>query len=1081
MSKSSANSSSTMNKATNGSSVQVTNRSKLATKRSVTPNSRTHQHSNSTAETETKQRHRSVTPISTTHSGNGNGHSNDGGGGGEVVVKHAPAGSKRSSTPLSRADSIIAHDPEPGRVRVAIRLRPRNAEDLASESDYSDCVELQPELKKLKLRKNNWSSESYRFDEVFTETASQKRVYEGVAKPSVLSGYNGTIMAYGQTGTGKTFTVGNVGTNDTSERGIMVRALEDILSSTSPEHDIVEFSFLQLYMESVQDLLSPEKVNIPIVEDSKTGEVSVPGAEVVQIQDLDHFMLLLQRGDSNRHAANTKMNTNSSRSHAILMVNVRRSVAGKPDKENGASGLRTIRKSKLLIVDLAGSERVNKSGSEGQLLEEAKFINLSLTSLGKCINALAENSPHIPTRESKLTRLLRDSFGGSARTSLIITVGPSARNHAETMSTIMFGQRAMKIVNMVKMKEEFDYESLCRKLESKVDNLTKEIDRQQKLRDKYINEMEKKLKECQHSFAEAEKSLVARSEMVEKENSRLEKQVEIVITDLNNQKDCNKLLRDEVARLEMSLEHFKQKQQENSTYQKALADTTQMYEKQIQELIMQLENERGRCEGAERQLDAMKKLLSDHERSIQEHQVEYSSSQKVLADTTQTFENKITELLNEVEEERAQCRNAEEQIVSLRKLLSDQNSVQKEEESVISELRTQLEEINYKEQADAAELKKRLKEKDLTHEITLKELESLRTEYMNLVHEKEKFKGDLDMVRDKMLSEEKQKVMLESEIVKLKKLVQEYNEDVEVKKLYVKQHTSRGSSSFRSAAIGLHRSTSGQMTAGFDKVLSMLSSDDIVNQMHAVKVVANLAAEDANQEKIVNEGGLDALLMILQTSQNTAILRVASGAIANLAMNEMNQGLIMSKRGAELLANTTLKTDDPQTLRMVAGAIANLCGNVKLHTTLRDEGCIKALLGMARSKNTEVVAQVARGLANFAKCETREVIQGHKRGASLLTNEGAITWLIDNSKANTSDSSQRHIELALCHLAQNEDNSQDFISSGGLKEVVRISTKSAREDIRNLATRTLNLNRTFQAQLSLDAAGVLEKKNTEDV
>ncbi|KAI7987269.1 Kinesin-like protein KIN-UC [Camellia lanceoleosa] len=219
------------------------------------------------------------------------------------------------------------------------------------------------------------------------------------------------------------------------------------------------------------------------------------------------------------------MNTESSRSHAILMVHVRRAVHeedndapfhekdSKRDLSNG-HGIPTVRKSKQLIVDLARSERLNKSGSEGHLLEEAKFINLSLTSSGKCINALAENSPHIPIRDSKLTRLLRDSFGGSARTSLIVTIGPSSRHHAETSSTIMFGQRAMKVVNVLKLKEEFDYESFWWKLENQVEHLTVEIDRQQKLRDNDRVEMEKNLRECQKSFAEAEKSLVTRSEVV---------------------------------------------------------------------------------------------------------------------------------------------------------------------------------------------------------------------------------------------------------------------------------------------------------------------------------------------------------------------------------------------------------------------------------------------------------------------------------------------------------------------------------------------------------------------------------------
>lgn len=499
-----------------------------------------------------------------------------------VRSKPSMSNSRRSVTPTSRTRSLsLDYDPESERVRVAVRLRPKNAEDL-SDADHADCVELQPELKRLKLRKNNWSSESYRFDELFTESSSQKRVYEVVAKPvveSVLDGYNGTVMAYGQTGTGKTYTLGRMGKDDASERGIMVRALEDILAGTSAS-DSVEVSYLQLYMESIQDLLAPEKTNIPIAEDAKTGEVSVPGVEVVKIRNLDQFLQLLQLGEANRHAANTKMNTESSRSHAILMVYICRSAREKEetDQEKGIMTGRqghhvpTIRKSKLLIVDLAGSERIDKSGSEGHLLEEAKFINLSLTSLGKCINALAENSPHIPTRDSKLTRLLRDSFGGSARTSLIIMIGPSSRHHAETASTVMFGQRAMKVVNTVKLKEEFDYESLCRKLETQVDHLSAEVDRQQKLRENEKNEMKKLLEEFENSSAKAEKSFAVSSELLQKENAQLTSKMKELLQELDSQKEQNKVLLDEVARLTTSLKDIKCLEEENARLELDLND-----------------------------------------------------------------------------------------------------------------------------------------------------------------------------------------------------------------------------------------------------------------------------------------------------------------------------------------------------------------------------------------------------------------------------------------------------------------------------------------------------------------------------
>lgn len=426
-------------------------------------------------------------------------------------------------------------------------------------------------MKRLKLKKNNWSSESYKFDEVFTQTASQRRVYEAVAKPvveSVLDGYNGTVMAYGQTGTGKTYTVGRLGKDDPSERGIMVRALEGIFANTTAGSDNVTISYLQLYLESVQDLLSPEKTNIPIVEDPKTGEVSLPGSAVVQLNDLDHFLELLQAGEANRRAANTKLNTESSRSHAILVVHVHRSFERK--KENEVSSMSDgtndnlashhvphILKSKLLIVDLAGSERIDKSGIEGHMIEETKFINLSLTSLGKCINALAENSPYIPTRDSKLTRLLRDSFGGTARTSLIVTVGPSAQYYSETASTILFGQRAMKVVNTVKLKEEVDYESLCRKLEYHVDYLTSETDRQQKLREVEREQMEKKLKEQEALIVETEKKFAGKYEHLEKQKNHWELEAKKLLKELNIQKNENDRLSQEIGHLEANFKQIK--------------------------------------------------------------------------------------------------------------------------------------------------------------------------------------------------------------------------------------------------------------------------------------------------------------------------------------------------------------------------------------------------------------------------------------------------------------------------------------------------------------------------------------------
>ncbi|KAK2994299.1 hypothetical protein RJ640_024022 [Escallonia rubra] len=848
-----------------------------------------------------------------------------------------PPSNVRRSCPssLGAPDAYVS-----GRVRVAVRLRPRNTEELAADADFADCVELQPELKRLKLRKNNWDSDTYEFDEVLTEFASQKRVYEVVAKPvveSVLNGYNGTVMAYGQTGTGKTFTLGRLGDEDTSARGIMVRAMEDILANISPQTDSILVSYLQLYMEAIQDLLNPANDNISIVEDPKTGDVSLPGATVVEIHEHHSFMELLRLGEAHRVAANTNLNTESSRSHAILMVHIKRSISGRESdfsSENDTPHLSStfnppiLRKGKLVIVDLAGSERIHKSGSEGHMLEEAKSINLSLSALGKCINALAENSAHVPVRDSKLTRLLRDSFGGTARTSLIVTIGPSPRHRAETASTILFGQRAMKVENMLKIKEEFDYKSLSRSLEIQVDKLIADNERRQKA---FEDEVERITLQAQKRISEADRN-----------------------------------------------------------YTEAL------------------ERERMKC-----QMDYMESIKMLEEKWVTKQQKQGSNG-----------------FINGSHSGEGHVGYSSEEVLKLKDLLQNETRLRMAAEEEIANFNTrqQFSKSEAGGNADVFKLYKMLE--DETHE--KKKLEEevvfLRSQLSQLTFEGGQARSCLDR--------EGTRSVLTGTDSRLKD----------------------GGNEERASIANLHEQV------GLHKILSLLESEDANVRMHAVKVVANLAAEEANQERIVEAGGLSSLLMLLRSFDDETICRVAAGAIANLAMNEANQELIMVQGGISLLAVTASDAEDPQTLRMIAGAIANLCGNDKLQMRLRSEGGIRALLGMVRCRHPDVLCQVARGIANFAKCESRASTQGTKTGRSLLIEDGALPWIVQNAN-NEASIIRRHIELALCHMAQHEVNAKDMISGGALWELVRISRDCSRDDIRALARRTLTLSPTFQAEM----------------
>ncbi|KAG5089177.1 hypothetical protein JHK86_001789 [Glycine max] len=979
---------------------------------------------------------------------------------------HSPGSAVRRSTSAAARSG----DGVPGRVRVSVRLRPQNTEEMMADADFADCVELQPELKRLKLRKNNWDSDTYEFDEVLTEFASQKRVYEVVAKPvveSVLDGYNGTVMAYGQTGTGKTFTLGQLGEEDTSDRGIMVRSMEDILADISPGTDSVTVSYLQLYMETLQDLLNPANDNIPIVEDPKTGDVSLSGATLVEIKDQPSFLELLRVGETHRIAANTKLNTESSRSHAILTVHVKRSVVDSEDvvstENNDASHLTKpskplVRKSKLVVVDLAGSERIHKSGSEGYMLEEAKSINLSLSALGKCINALAENNSHVPFRDSKLTRLLRDSFGGTARTSLIVTIGPSPRYRGETSSTILFGQRAMKVENMLKIKEEFDYKSLSRRLEVQLDNLIAENERQQKTFEEEVGrlnlEAQCRISEVERKFADALEVQGSRACPQDKEGDRpLMGLTKNTNTGISEGADGNMVGKANGPASAMKV------------YSKIKGCRKQMGYIRVDGLVDEISTKSNRKDQKEARStpNTCDKYSPVTRGNGLKEVAEWEEQDKGQHAPRALPNSKRNETCNQIKEkERLKCqmeymesvKQLEQKLVSNEKRHGSNYFVDgcgegptPSSEDEVSEIRKLFEnECNRRKAAEA------------------------------------EAGGDAEVIKVHSILEDEvnQKKKLEEEIIILRSQLLQLNFEAEQMKRCLGSERSVNASSAMDSSMSQVRHSqlkdtgNGQKASvatlfeqgaiGLQKILSLLDSDDPLVQIHAVKMVANLAAEEVNQKGIVEAGGLSSLLMLLRRYEDETVRRVAAGAIANLAMHEANQELIMAEGGITLLSMTASDAEEPQTLRMVAGAIANLCGNDKILMKLRSQGGIKALLGVVRCGHPDVLSQVARGIANFAKCESRASSQGIKSGTSFLIEDGALPWIVHNAN-NEAAPIRRHIELALCHMAQQEVNAKDMINGGALWELVRISRDCTREDIRNLARRTLTSILPFKSEL----------------
>ncbi|XP_075781206.1 kinesin-like protein KIF6 isoform X6 [Pelodiscus sinensis] len=326
----------------------------------------------------------------------------------------------------------------------------------------------------------NNKRESYRFkfQKIFDQEAKQEAVFESIAKPvaeCALAGYNGTIFAYGQTGSGKTFTITG-GAERYSDRGIIPRTLSYIFQQLEKDSSNVyttHVSYLEIYNECGYDLLDPrheasrleDLPKVTIMEDPDQN-IHLKNLSLLQASNEEEALNLLFLGDTNRMIAETPMNQASTRSHCIFTIHI-------SSKEPGSA---TIRRSKLHLVDLAGSERVAKTGVGGQLLTEAKYINLSLLYLEQVIIALAEkHRSHIPYRNSMMTSVLRDSLGGNCMTTMIATLSLDKRNIDESISTCRFAQRVALIKNEAVLNEEIDPRLMIIHLKKVIQELKDEL------------------------------------------------------------------------------------------------------------------------------------------------------------------------------------------------------------------------------------------------------------------------------------------------------------------------------------------------------------------------------------------------------------------------------------------------------------------------------------------------------------------------------------------------------------------------------------------------------------------------------
>ena len=409
-------------------------------------------------------------------------------------------------------------------VNVICRFRPMNELEKTSGNEQV-CVFTSPTSLQFKSTREK-NQYRFNFDRIFPPTSTQEDIYSFGVKgiiDSVLDGYNGTVLAYGQTSSGKTYTMqGEMGSEST--KGIIPRMIKhvfDYIYKQEGTEFMIKVSMIEIYQEKIRDLLDITRVNLPIREDNIKG-IYVDGCSERYVGCDNDVLSALDLGSANRAQAATNMNEHSSRSHSIFILTINQT-----NKKEGFSKV-----GKLYLVDLAGSEKISKTGATGHTLEEAKIINKSLTTLGRVINNLTDGkSSHVPYRESKLTRVLQESLGGNSKTCLIITCSPSIYNESETLSTLRFGERAKKIKNKPKINKEVTVAELQKLVDQLKENLKKANARITQL-ENFIKQNNLRVPESNYKKEEDEEE--KRKEIEEKEK---EKDTEMRIEEIKKKFD----------------------------------------------------------------------------------------------------------------------------------------------------------------------------------------------------------------------------------------------------------------------------------------------------------------------------------------------------------------------------------------------------------------------------------------------------------------------------------------------------------------------------------------------------------------
>ncbi|XP_074263637.1 kinesin-like protein KIN-7E [Silene latifolia] len=352
------------------------------------------------------------------------------------------------------------------KICVSVRLRPLNEKEIQS-NDFADweCINNTTILFKNVLGERSMYPNAYNFDRVYGNDCSTKTVYEEAAKEvalSVLNGINSSVFAYGQTSSGKTFTMSGI-------TQYAVTDIYDYMEKHKEREFVVKFSAIEIYNENVRDLLSPDPSPLRCLDDPERGTVVERLIEEI-LEDRSHLLELIAVCEAQRQTGETCLNETSSRSHQILRLTIESSA------RQFGGGNSSMLTANVNFVDLAGSERTSQTLATGTRLKEGSHINRSLLTLGKVIRSLSKGrNGHVPYRDSKLTRILHNSLGGNARTAIICTMSPAHSHLEQTRNTLLFASCAKEVSTNARVNVVMSDKALVKQLKKELAKLESEL------------------------------------------------------------------------------------------------------------------------------------------------------------------------------------------------------------------------------------------------------------------------------------------------------------------------------------------------------------------------------------------------------------------------------------------------------------------------------------------------------------------------------------------------------------------------------------------------------------------------------